>query len=104
MRGACFRLGKHERAVGKIECRKNVAARGLRSGLPPMQPAGDHQVQHEPKIAVEADGDALADAPQFTHGAALDARQRRIGRAQEKHACDPHVLEDLTDDARLERA
>ena len=39
-----------------------------------MKAAGDHQVEHEPEVVVEADGDAFADAAQSGDCAALRLR------------------------------
>lgn len=68
-----------------------------------MQPAGDHQMEHEPEISFYSDGDALADAPQFTHDAALCVRGGRLRGSKKKRACQPDALDGLADDARLER-
>ena len=57
-------LGQHQRAVRKIEAGMGDLARELRSPLAPVQPARDHQVQHQPQIAFEPDRDPLADTAQ----------------------------------------
>src|SRR6266481_4632393 len=56
----CTRFGKHERTAGKIESRQTPAARELRSWDLPVQPAGNHQVQHQPEIAFYSNRDSLA--------------------------------------------
>ena len=58
----------------KVEGGEGVAAGefGL-SGLP-VQAAGDHEVQHQPEVAFDADGDALADAADADDLLAFDAR------------------------------
>ena len=68
-----------------------------------MKAPGDHQVKHEPEIAVNADGDALADATQLANGLSFDGRKRRIDRAQQKGGGQPHALEPLAQNARLKR-
>ena len=75
----------------------------LRPGGAPVQAAGDHQVKDEPEIAVESDGDALADAAQFADGAAFGVAQRRNRRAQQKRCAKAHAFEALADNARLQR-
>src|SRR5260370_109764 len=71
-------FGQHERAVGKIEGCQTVAARQLCCWLPPVQPACNHQVEHQPKIAFYSDRDALADSPQLAPDAALHTCKWRI--------------------------
>ena len=68
-----------------------------------MQTAGNHQVQDEPEIVVEADGDAFADAAQGAHFFAVDRGERRFDGAQQKWAGEAHALERLAQDARFER-
>lgn len=61
-------------------------------------------MQHEPEIAVQAERDTFADAPHFAHPAAVDGRERRVGRTQQKQAPDAHAFERPAGDARFERA
>ena len=49
-------------------------------GALPVQPAGDHQVQHQPQVAVQPDRDALAQPPQ-RNNLPSTASQRRGKRA-----------------------
>src|ERR1700739_4565689 len=100
----CAGFGKYEAAVGEIESSQTVTASQLCSQRPPVQPAGDHQVQRQPEIAVHSDRDALADASQLAHEATFHARHRRLRGSQEKRSCHPHSLDRLPDDAWLERA
>ena len=69
-----------------------------------MQPAGDHEVQNEPEIAFDADGDSLSDSAQFANCAALCERERRLRGAKQKEACEADAFEALADDARFECA
>ena len=68
-----------------------------------MQPAGNHQVQHQPEIAFHSNRDALADAPQFSHHPSFHIRYRGLHGAQQKRTGQPHLLDPLSDDARFER-
>jgi len=96
-------LGKHERAVGKVERRECSAAADLRPALSPVQPARNHQVQDQEQISLEREDDSLADPSQREDPAAAGLPERRSDRAQQKRARQPHRLESLTDDARFER-
>src|SRR5258708_36714023 len=75
-------FGEDQRAARKIESRKTLPARQLCLRRPPVQTPRNHQVQHQPQIALHSNRDAFADAPQLAHGAALNTRQRRLYRAQ----------------------
>jgi hypothetical protein len=69
-----------------------------------VKPAGDHQMNYEPEIAVYSHTDTLADAFQFPHRAALDVRRPGLNRPQYEGAQQPHTFDTLADNSRLERA
>src|SRR5712664_1604940 len=94
----CTGFGKHERTAGKIESRQTPAARELRSWDLPVQPAGNHQVQHQPEIAFYSNRDSLADAPQFAHDAALHMCKWWLCGPQQKRTGQAHSLDRLRDD------
>src|SRR5260370_25017468 len=96
-------FGEHERAVGKIEGCQTVAARQLCRWLPPVQPACNHQVEHQPKIAFYSNRDALADSPQFAHDAALHTCNWRVRGPEQKKTRDPHSIPLPRHYASLER-
>lgn len=68
-----------------------------------MQASRDHQVQHQPEIVVEADGDALTNAAQLADDPALCFCDGRLRSAQQRDAGDAYAFEPLSSDARLER-
>ena len=49
----------------------------LGAGGFPMEAAGDHQVQNDPKLMLKTDGDPLAQPPQCNDLLALDRLKRR---------------------------
>src|SRR5258708_40003 len=100
--GAGF--GKHERTAVKIESRQILPSRQLCPWRPPVQPASNHQVQHQPEVAVYADGDPLSDPSQFAHGAALHIRNWRLYGSKQKRARESNSLDRLPHDARFEGA
>src|ERR1700722_2427018 len=104
-RGSFLRssFGENQRTVGKIERREILSAAKLRLTITPMQAAGNHQVQNEPKIAFHPNRDTLADAPQLLHLASFRARERRLNRPQQKRTGHANLLQRLAGDARLER-
>jgi hypothetical protein len=68
-----------------------------------VQPAGNHQVQHQPEIAFHSNRDSLPDSPQFAHNAALHIRNWRLRGSKQKRARQSHALDRLPDDAWFER-
>jgi RNA polymerase sigma-70 factor (ECF subfamily) len=100
----CAGFGKHKRTAGKIERRQILPARQFCSRRPPVQPASNHQVQHQPEVAIHADGDSLADSPQFAHDAALHIGNWRLYGSKQKSARESNSLDRLADDAWFEGA
>jgi len=66
-----------------------------------MQAAGDHQVDDEVEIVLEAQHDALAHAADFLHALALERDDRRHRCAKHERIQQPHIREGLALDARL---
>ena len=69
-----------------------------------MQAARDHQVEHQPEAIIHADRDAFADSSQLANGFSLGGTWRWIDRAQQEYRAESYMLEDLADDAQLERS
>lgn len=67
-----------------------------------MEAPGDHEVQDEPEVVVETDGDSLADSAQFPDGLAFDAAQWWVDTAQQKGAGEAHMFEWLAEDPLFE--
>jgi hypothetical protein len=67
-----------------------------------VEPPGDHQVQDQPEIFLQADGKALPHAPELLHGFALDSLQGRLRRAEQEGAHNPHAFQPLVENARLQ--
>ena len=67
-----------------------------------MEPARDHQVQDEPAVVIQADGDSLAQPAKATDGFAVDAVNRRDGCSEQKWIADAHLIEPLTENAPFE--
>ncbi len=95
-------LGQHQRAIGKIESRQILPPAQLRVARAPVQASRDHQVQHQPEVAVEAESNPLSDATELPHGAALGAGQRRLRGSQQERARHPDMLKHLADHPRFE--
>src|SRR4051794_26019759 len=94
-------FGQSERTFGKIEGGEVPAAGKRGAWRPPVEAARDHQVKHEPEIALDSDGDAFADTAQFAHDAAFCIRDGRLRRAKEEWARQTNALERLARDARI---
>ena len=68
-----------------------------------MKPAGDHEMQDEPKIVFQTDRDAFADAAESQNLFSFGRPERRVGGAQEKWTGDSGLLQCLAEDAFFER-
>src|SRR5215469_8326977 len=79
-----------------------VAACEFCSARLPVETTGDHEMEDEPDVVVEADRDTLADAAKLADSVAFDAGDRRSYRAKDECAGDADVLEGLADDALFE--
>jgi len=70
----------------------------------PMQAAGDHRAQHQPEVAIQANGDALSHSPQFAHSSSRGFRERRRRGSKKKRAYKPHAFERQPHHARFQRS
>src|SRR5689334_20721773 len=98
------RLCHGERAGREIQSCEVLPPGELHLWRPPMQPAGDHQVDHEPEITFEADRDPLADAPQGADSPAVYGVDGRVRSPKYKGAGDPHALNGLPENSLFECA
>ena len=99
--GAAF--GEHQRAAQEVKGGESIAAGKPGIWRTPMQTTGDHQVENEPEVLIDADGDALANAAQLADGAALEVLKRRVHGAKEKRTREADANERLVEDAGFER-
>src|SRR5579872_5306841 len=60
-------------------------------------------MQHQPKITLQADGDAFADPPYLANGLVFASRQGRIDSAQQEGASKPDTIQSQAHHAFLER-
>ena len=72
---------------------------GFGRSVAPVQPAGDHEVQGEPEVVFEADGDAFANAEDLANGLTVSGFDRRGGGAQKERAKDGDAVEAVSDGA-----
>src|SRR5713226_5756843 len=92
-----------EREGSRIEMKRGKSAPAVRDDatIHPVQAARDHEMDHEPEIIVETNGDAFAHTPRRSDGAAVRLLNRRRCRAQQKRPCDLTLIEDTSQDASL---
>src|SRR5712664_12586 len=86
----CARFRKRKRAADKIKGCQTLAACQLCSSGLPVQPAGNHQVQHQPEVAFDSNRDSLADSPQLAYDASLHNRNGRLCSSQQKRTSQSH--------------
>ena len=91
------RLRQHQCSVREVErCEADLSGELCTYGLP-VQPTGDHQVQHQPMIVLEPDGDALPESPQCNNLPTLHRFNGRLEGSQQERTDDAHLVESLTD-------
>ena len=83
------RLGEHERALREVERGEPDAAGELRVRLAPVEPARDHEVDHEEEVALEREDDALAHAAHALDVLPRGRRERRVDGAEHERASQP---------------
>ena len=98
-RGAplCPLLGQDQGAGIEAERRQTDSARDRRGGLPrlPTKPPGDHQVQGQMQVLLQAEDDALADQLDGLDARTVGVAQRRVVGLQEAGAGHRHPLQPL---------
>src|SRR5579863_7472778 len=68
-----------------------------------MQPPSDHQVQHQPEVALDADCNSLAGAPEPLHTLAERVFERWVNGAQKERTYDPHRFQLLPENPFFKR-
>ena len=104
-RGALFRsgFGKCQCAVVKMKYRQNVfRSRGL-GIFGSLETPRDHEVNNQPKVAIEPPYDAFADTAQGADFTVFECRRRGINGTQYKGASEFDSSQTTRDNARLER-
>src|SRR4029453_18513364 len=71
--------------------------------LSPVQPSGDHQVQHQEELALELEDDPLSHTAQTGHAAAFGLGDRRRDRPQQEGTPQPDLEHPTTFDSGRER-
>jgi hypothetical protein len=98
--GAGF--GEDQRACREIEGGEGVSSGELCLRRAPVETAGDHEMENQPEVAFDADGDALADAAEGEDGLAFDAGKGRIDGAEEEDGAQAYAVEGLRKNKGLE--
>ena len=93
--GASFR--QLQRSGGEVKSGEGVAAGELGCGGTPVEAAGNHEVQDEPDVVFEAEGDALADAAQAGDALAFGFADGRVDGAEEEEPVDTDGQERLAE-------
>ena len=103
-RGATLRagFGEGERAGVEEERGEGVSVGGgflFRGRVGPVEPAGDHEMEDEPAVALETEDDALAEPAERGDAAAGERVDGRGGGAEEKRIREPDFFECAAEDA-----
>src|SRR5215468_12775393 len=78
-------------------------AGNLRPALFPLESSRDHQVNDEKQTALEFEDDLLAQAAKSPDAPPMDCRDRGSDRSHNEWTRQPHALEGLIEDPRLQR-
>src|SRR6266481_8303632 len=108
----CAGFGKREHATFEMKCGEtklwgfglnSAATTGRNFGCWfPMQPAGNHQMQHQPLVVFKANTDSLSQSPQRNNFFAFSAGNWRHRGAQQKWRSNLHALKLLIKNALLQ--
>src|SRR5688572_6084846 len=96
------RLCHKQRTFCKIERRKSNFPGYRGAAVAPLEPAGDHEMEHEKYFSVHLPHDPLSDAAKSDNHAAERLLERGLDRAQKKWCRQPYALQPLADNARAE--
>ena len=75
------------------ERRQILLAARLRAGPPAVQPAGDHEVEHEEQLALELPDNPLTQPAKADNAAALDGEQIGLDGANDEWAAKRYALD-----------
>src|SRR5579884_2354062 len=82
------RFGQLQYPGIEFEGRERVPRQRFGRGGAPVETAGDHEVEHEPKFALETERNSFAHAPYFAYGLAEYGLERRGRGAKKERAAD----------------
>jgi len=94
MTGSGF--GQRQESRIKLELREQIAAPALRGRGAPVQPPGNHEVQHQKRSIVKANRDSFPDAADFSDSLANDRLNRRLNRAQQERSSNQNIRQFVT--------
>ena len=86
----------------EIEGRQGPLRRQLDACLPPVEASGDHEMQHQPKLALDSDRDPFTKAAQLLNLLSFDCSNGGVRCAQEKRTRQSNALELLAEDSLLQ--
>jgi hypothetical protein len=67
-----------------------------------VQPAGNHQVQHQPQVAFHTNRDSLTDSPQLAHDSSLHIGNWWLYGSKQEGARQPNAFDWLPNDPWFE--
>src|SRR5262249_20018710 len=104
-RCAFFASGFGQREGAGIKLKSSQGASSVRNhaALLPVQPTGNHEMEDQPQIAVEANDNSFSHTTQGGYGAAMGRFNGRICASQKKRAADYDSLQHVADNALLQR-
>src|SRR5438309_1984534 len=95
-------FGQNQRTVLEVERCQVLTSPELCSFRAPMQTPGDHEVQHEPKIAFDSNRNSFPDPPNFADRPPFYICQRWLRCTEQERARQAYVLNRLAQYAGFE--
>ena len=96
-------LGQDQGTAIEIEGREVALTRDARAGVLPMEAPRDHEMEYQPHVVLEADGNAFTEATQLGNLLGRSRRERRRHGTQQERTREPNARERLADDSRPQR-
>jgi hypothetical protein len=93
-------LGEHQSAALEFDSERRLPRERSRPLRTPLQPPGDHEVQHEPDIVRKTDRDAFTEALEIRDARILHCIDGRIDAAQQERRQYADALYAAADDSR----
>jgi hypothetical protein len=96
-------FGQNKRAVVEVEGGEAELSRNLRAFRQPFEATGNHQMDDEEEVVLEAEDDALAEAAQCDDGFSGELCGTGLDRAKDEWVGEPDLFERMAEHAGFQR-
>src|SRR5436190_453025 len=99
----CAGFGENQRAVLEIERKEANLSGDLASPVPPPESTRDHEMEDEKQLALGLEHNPLAQTVEVDDDAAIDRRQWRFDRSEQKRCGESVAGDAASDNSRAKR-